>query len=126
MMEAIATESAGQASLRHPGAFMVPLRRSVNLDAGRALVGRVEDYHEVPNVIPLKGPSGTGSLPMPDLVDYVSRIQELRSFGEEEDIIVSRDSESDFLAFRVSVSVGTAGELDADAGWTPPLDLEGR
>ena len=121
MMEATATESAGQASLRHPGAFMVSSRRFINLDAGRALVGRVEDYHEVPNVISLKGPSGTGSLPMPDLVDYVSRIQELRSFGEEEDITVSRDSESDFWRFVFQFPSEHPGNLmlmqDGDLRW---------
>jgi hypothetical protein len=121
MMEASATESAGQASLRHPGAFMVPSRRYFNLDAGRALVGRVEDYHEVPNAISLKVPSGTGSLPMPDLVDYVSRIQELRSFGEEEDITVSRDSESDFWRFVFQFPSEQPGNLmlmqDGDLRW---------
>ena len=99
MKEATAPDSAGQASMRHPGAYMVPSRRFVNLDAGRAVVGRVEDYHEVPSVNSLKESSGTWSTPRPDLIDYVSRIQELRSFGEEEDITVSRDSESDFWRF---------------------------
>ncbi len=101
MMEATVTDSADQASMRHSGAHMVPSRRFANLGAGPALVGvgRVEDDHEVPNVISLRGSSLTGSLPVPALVDYVSRIKELRSFGVEEDITVSRDSESDFWRF---------------------------
>ena len=99
MMEAADTDFAGHASMRDPGAYMVPSRRFVHLDAGWALAGRVEDDHEAPNVISLKRSSGTGFLPMSALVGYVSRIQELRSFGEEEDITVSRDSESDFWRF---------------------------
>ena len=99
MMEATAMDSAGQASMRQPGAYMVPLRRFANLGAGQTLVSRVEDDQEVPNGISLRGSSRTGSLPVPALVDYVSRIQELRSFGEEEDITVSRDSELDFWRF---------------------------
>ena len=99
IMQATATDSAGQASVRQSGAYMVPSRRFANLGVGRTLVGRIEDDHEVPNVVSLRGSSRTGSLPVPALVDYVSRIQELRSFGEEEDITVSRDSESDFWRF---------------------------
>ena len=98
-MEAAATDFAGQASMRGLGTYMVPSQRLGHIEAGWALAGRVEDDHEVPNVISLKGSSGTRVLPMSALVDYFSRIQELRSFGEEEDITVSRDSESDFWRF---------------------------
>ena len=99
MMEPAATDIAGQAGMRASGFHMIPSRRFVRLDAGGALVSSVEEGHEVPNVISLKVSSGTGFFPVPALVDYVSRIQELRSFGEEEDITVSRDSESDFWRF---------------------------
>ena len=111
MMEAAAADFAGQASMRHPSVYMVPSRRFAHVGAGWALVGRVEDDHEVPNVISLKGSSGTRSLPMPALVDYVSRIQELRSFGEEEDIAVSRDSESDFWRFVFQFPLEQTGNL---------------
>ena len=111
MMEAAAADFAGQASMRHPSVYMVPSQRFAHVGAGWALVGRVEEDHEVPNVISLKGSSGTRSLPMPALVDYVSRIQELRSFGEEEDIAVSRDSESDFWRFVFQFPLEQTGNL---------------
>ena len=111
MVEAAATDLAGLANMLGLGAYLAPLRRFVSLGSSWALVGRVEDDHGVPNVISLKESSGTGSLSISVLIDYASRIQELRSFGEEEDISVSRDSQSDFWRFMIQFPSEEPGHL---------------
>ena len=111
MLEALGKDFSEATRLPDSRAYMVHSRRPIPSDPSWTFVRHAEDDQVLPSVISFRESSETRTSSISFLMDYASRIQKLRSLGEEEDIAISRDSVSDFWRFMIEFPSEEPGHL---------------
>ena len=111
MAEATGRDFSEATRLMDSITYMAHSRLPIPPDPSWTFVRHAKEDQVVPSVKSFRESSETRTSSIPFLMGYASRIEKLRSLGEEEDITISRDSVSDFWRFVMAFPSEEPGHL---------------